>query len=55
MSARRVDWVDTAKGICIIFVVMMHSVLGVEAAAGQTGWMHMVVAFAAPSACPISS
>lgn len=52
MSARRVDWVDTAKGICIIFVVMMHSVLGVEAAAGQTGWMHVVVAFAAPFRMP---
>ena len=27
-------------------VVMMHSVLGVEAAAGQTGFMHAFVAFA---------
>lgn len=52
MSAQRVDWVDTAKGICIIFVVMMHSVLGVEAAAGETGWMHAVVAFAAPFRMP---
>lgn len=48
----RVDWVDTAKGICIVFVVMMHSVLGVEAAAGQTGWMHPVVAFAKPFRMP---
>ncbi|PVB61936.1 acyltransferase family protein [Labrenzia sp. 011] len=52
MGASRVDWVDTAKGICIIFVVMMHSVLGVEAAAGETGWMHAVVAFAAPFRMP---
>ncbi|ASP36994.1 acyltransferase family protein [Labrenzia sp. VG12] len=52
MNAQRVDWVDTAKGICIIFVVMMHSVLGVEAAAGETGWMHAVVAFAAPFRMP---
>jgi uncharacterized membrane protein YcfT len=52
MSAQRVDWVDTAKGICIIFVVMMHSVLGVEAAAGETGWMHTIVAFAAPFRMP---
>ena len=35
----RVDWVDVAKGICIIMVVMMHSTLGVEKAAGATGWM----------------
>jgi uncharacterized membrane protein YcfT len=52
MQARRVDWVDTAKGICIVFVVMMHSVLGVEAAAGETGWMHAVVAFAKPFRMP---
>jgi uncharacterized membrane protein YcfT len=26
----RVDWVDYAKGICIVMVVMMHSVQGVE-------------------------
>ncbi len=52
MNAQRVDWVDTAKGICIIFVVMMHSVLGVEAAVGETGWMHAVVAFAAPFRMP---
>ncbi|MEP0235031.1 acyltransferase family protein [Roseibium sp.] len=52
MSSTRIDWVDTAKGICIIFVVMMHSVLGVEAAAGETGWMHAIVAFAAPFRMP---
>ena len=40
LGGGRVDWVDYAKGICIVMVVMMHSVLGVEAAAGQTGFMH---------------
>lgn len=49
---KRIDWVDIAKGICIIFVVMMHSTLGVEEAAGQTGWMHYVVAFAKPFRMP---
>jgi uncharacterized membrane protein YcfT len=34
---QRVDWVDYAKGFCIVFVVMMHSTLGVEQAAGQEG------------------
>jgi uncharacterized membrane protein YcfT len=48
----RVDWVDYAKGICIVMVVMMHSVLGVEAAAGQNGFMHIVVAFAKPFRMP---
>lgn len=48
----RVDWVDAAKGLCIIMVVMMHSTLGVELAAGQKGFMHYVVAFARPFRMP---
>jgi uncharacterized membrane protein YcfT len=48
----RIEWVDYAKGICIVMVVMMHSVLGVEAAAGQTGFMHYLVAFAKPFRMP---
>jgi uncharacterized membrane protein YcfT len=52
VGAPRVDWVDYAKGFCIIMVVMMHSTLGVEAAAGQTSWMHHLVAFAKPFRMP---
>lgn len=48
----RVDWVDVAKGICIVLVVMMHSTLGVEKAAGETGFMHHVVEFAKPFRMP---
>src|SRR3954468_17190778 len=48
----RIDWVDYAKGICIVMVVMMHSVLGVEAASGETGFMHALVAFAKPFRMP---
>src|SRR5438552_14659677 len=48
----RIDWVDYAKGICIVMVVMMHSVLGVEKAAGETGFMHVLVAFAKPFRMP---
>jgi|tagenome__1003787_1003787.scaffolds.fasta_scaffold20752738_2 uncharacterized membrane protein YcfT len=51
-GARRVDWVDYAKGFCIVMVVMMHSTLGVEAAAGQQSWMHHLVAFAKPFRMP---
>src|ERR1700759_3198559 len=51
-TGERVDWVDYAKGICIVMVVMMHSVLGVELAAGQTGFMHLVVMFAKPFRMP---
>ena len=48
----RIDWVDYAKGICIVMVVMMHSVVGVELAAGQAGFMHVLVAFAKPFRMP---
>src|SRR5918995_7416979 len=51
-QASRVDWVDYAKGFCIIMVVMMHSTLGVEAAAGREGWMHALVAYAKPFRMP---
>ena len=48
----RVDWVDHAKGISILLVVMMHSVLGVEAAVGAAGWLHPVVEFCRPFRMP---
>lgn len=51
-SDGRVDWVDVAKGICILFVVMMHSTLGVEAAVGQSGWMGTIVTWAQPFRMP---
>jgi uncharacterized membrane protein YcfT len=50
--AGRVDWVDAAKGICIVMVVMMHSTLGVELAAGREGWMHHAVEYARPFRMP---
>lgn len=48
----RVDWVDVAKGVCILFVVMMHSTLGVEKLVGETSWMGTVVAWAQPFRMP---
>ncbi|WP_244530542.1 acyltransferase family protein [Salaquimonas pukyongi] len=48
----RIDWVDYAKGICILLVVMMHSTLGVEKAAGDTGWLGYVVEFSRPFRMP---
>jgi len=51
-TSGRVDWVDYAKGFCIVMVVMMHSTLGVEQAAGREGWMHAVVEFARPFRMP---
>lgn len=52
LQSPRVDWVDVAKGFCIVFVVMMHSTLGVGHAAGGTGWMHELVEFARPFRMP---
>ena len=50
--SERVDWVDVAKGICIVMVVMMHSTLGVEKAMGAAGWMGTLVEFARPFRMP---
>src|SRR5262245_41395510 len=51
-TTERVGWVDYAKGFCIVFVVMMHSTLGVGNTLGQEGWLHSVVAFAKPFRMP---
>jgi uncharacterized membrane protein YcfT len=48
----RIDWVDYAKGISIILVVMMHSTLSSEEALHSAGWMHPVVEFAKPFRIP---
>lgn len=48
----REAWVDTAKGICIILVVMMHTTLGLSAEVGMEGWINDVVAFAKPFRMP---
>ena len=36
----RVKWVDYAKGICIIFVVMVWSTLDYGYTVGAEGWLH---------------
>jgi uncharacterized membrane protein YcfT len=48
----RVTWIDTARGWCIVLVVMMHSALGVGFALGDQGWLHAAVAFAKPFRMP---
>lgn len=52
LEAGRIDWVDYLKGFCILLVVMMHAVLGVEKAAGTDGWMHVVVTTVQPMRMP---
>jgi uncharacterized membrane protein YcfT len=48
----RVDWVDFAKGICIVLVVLMHSTLGVEKAMGETGALNTFIQWAQPFRMP---
>lgn len=48
----RLDWVDAAKGISIILVVMMHSAFGVGEATGEAGYLHYVIAWATPFRMP---
>ncbi|MHB2209656.1 acyltransferase family protein [Methylobacterium sp. CM6257] len=51
-ASDRLAWVDVAKGICILLVVMMHAVTGTGEALGGVGFLHPVVAFAKPFRIP---
>ena len=52
LNQDRVAWVDYGKGFCIVMVVMMHSTLGVEQAAGARASWARCVAFAKPFRMP---
>lgn len=51
-NAERLQWVDMAKGISILLVVMMHSAFGVGEQTGGTGVLHWIIAFATPFRMP---
>lgn len=52
-ASARLAWVDTAKGICILMVVMLHTVTGVdEAFPGSSSWMHHLISYAKPFRMP---
>lgn len=51
-SAGRVDWLDHAKGICIILVVMLYATEVAAERAGHEGWLHEVARFAKPFRMP---
>ncbi|TMJ72305.1 MAG: acyltransferase [Alphaproteobacteria bacterium] len=48
----RLDWVDVAKGICIVLVVMMHSTFGVERTIGTSTSLHGFIDWARPFRMP---
>lgn len=48
----RIDWVDIAKGFCILLVVMMHATLGVEKATGEPTLLNGFIEWAKPFRMP---
>ncbi len=52
LHAERVGWVDYAKGMCILLVVLFHTVNHYEEAVGATGWMRWIVEFSKPFRMP---
>ncbi len=52
VNQNRLDWVDAAKGISIILVVMMHSAYGVGEDLNDTGILHYIIGWATPFRMP---
>lgn len=48
----RVDWVDYAKGICILWVVALYATDFVQQQTNSVGWMQVVADFAQPFRMP---
>lgn len=51
-AAARLAWVDVAKGLCILLVVLMHATLGVEKAVGTETGLHAFIDWARPFRMP---
>ncbi|CAN7739472.1 acyltransferase family protein [Neorhizobium sp. LjRoot104] len=52
VDSKRLEWVDAAKGISIILVVMMYSAFNTGEYTGQVGFMHYIIGFASPFRMP---
>jgi uncharacterized membrane protein YcfT len=48
----RIDWLDHARGVCIILVVMLYATEMAADRAGHEGWLHEVARFAKPFRMP---
>ena len=44
----RLDWVDAAKGLSILLVVMMYAAYNLGEHTGQIGVLHYIIGFATP-------
>ncbi|AZN98978.1 acyltransferase [Mesorhizobium sp. M9A.F.Ca.ET.002.03.1.2] len=51
-NLKRMPWVDTAKGLSIILVVMMYSAYNTGEYTGGVGFLHYVIGFATPFRMP---
>lgn len=51
-KAQRMSWVDMAKGLSIILVVMMYAAYNTGKYTGATGFLHYVIGFATPFRMP---
>jgi len=52
IGSDRIGWIDYAKGLCIILVVMLHTTKNIEFWAQEEGFLHYVVVFAQPFRMP---
>jgi len=52
MTTNREAWVDIAKGLSIILVVMMYAAYNTGEYTGETGYLHYVIGFATPFRMP---
>jgi len=51
-NSKRLNWVDSAKGISIIMVVMLYASNSVGKNTGDTGFLHYIIGFATPFRMP---
>lgn len=51
-NAMRMAWVDAAKGISILLVVLMYSTFSVGEDTGKTSFLHWIVSFTMPFRMP---
>lgn len=52
MPSERINWVDHAKGVCIVLIVAAYASLGYADMIRQTSWMNGVITWAEPALLP---
>jgi uncharacterized membrane protein YcfT len=52
MPLERIDWIDHAKGVCIVLIVAMFATSGYTDLVQQNSWMNAVVAWTEPALMP---